>query len=37
MSSGYEVKYWYNAVIKRHQPKQQIKTKPTGKQTKNKR
>lgn len=37
MSSGYEVKYWYNAVIKKHQPKQQVKTKPTVKQNKNKR
>ena len=37
MSSGYEVKYWYNAVIKKHQSKQQIKTKPTVKQNKNKR
>ncbi len=37
MSSGYEVKYNYTAVIKKHKPKQQIKSKPTVKQNKNKR
>jgi len=37
ISSGYEVKYFYNAVIKKHKPKQQIKSKPTVKQNKNKR
>lgn len=31
MSSGYEVKYFYNAVIKKHKPKQQIKSKPNVK------
>jgi hypothetical protein len=37
MSSGYEVKYYYNAVIKKHKQNQKVKTKPTVKQNKNKR
>ena len=37
MSSGYEVKYYYNAIIKKHKQNRKEKTKPPVKQNKNKR
>ena len=37
MNSGYEVKYFYNAVSKKHKQNQKVKSKSTVKQNKNKR
>lgn len=37
MSSGYKVKYYYNATIKKHKQNHKVNTKPPVKQNKNKR